>query len=467
MAGVKPVEYKKDSSTTGFAIAGDQKQITKDNAVTIEKDVKQGNTNDLDNAQSKYLESQIEDVDNIEYSDDERKNVGKNQINTDDTENTNGLQTAGSMVGSALQVGTGAAASAAMSAPTGAGAVSDISTMASVGENTAAIPWMALAAGAIDLGAGAAALVAVNAFDNQYGDRMNQLEAAGDNNTTIQSYYDQMAADMDTMTEDAATYADLSERKVTADVDRITQIGALQAQIAVYQAQGNDEMVAQLQAQIAELTKEGEADETGGKIDELQQGLETYSGNNAEAVGVADSGATVAEFLGDGNQMGILGTANTALLTASGLLMISGTVKAAKAALQVPFLSIPVASAIAIAGAVMMVAGNAMVLSAAYKMGSKAKDEFKCADAGSEMQDNVNNLLGNVEQQGGFTESTGAEYTEIATKNAETTQKTQEGVDKANKNNPVVAPKPTGNGEGNKQDEEKPPVVGAGEGAAA
>ena len=332
MAGVKPVEYKKDSSTTGFAIAGDQKQITKDNAVTIEKDVKQGNTNDLDNAQSKYLESQIEDVDNIEYSDDERKNVGKNQINTDDTENTNGLQTTGSMAGSALQVGTGAAASAAMSAPTGAGAVSDISTMARVGENTAAIPWMALAAGAIDLGAGAAALVAVNAFDNQYGDRMNQLEAAGDNNTTIQSYYDQMAADMDTMTEDAATYADLSEQKVTADVDRITQIGALQAQIAVYQAQGNDEMVAQLQAQIAELTKEGEADETGGKIDELQQGLETYSGNNAEAVGVADSGATVAEFLGDGNQMGILGTANTALLTASGLLMISGTVKAAKAA---------------------------------------------------------------------------------------------------------------------------------------
>ena len=54
----------------------------------------------------------------------------------------------------------------------------------------------------------------------------------------------------------------------------------------------------------------------------------------------------------------------------------------------------------------------------------------------------------------------------IATKNAETTQKTQEGVDKANQNNPVVAPKPTGNGEGNKPDEEKPPVVGAGEGAA-
>ena len=121
MAGVKPVEYKKDSSTIGFAIAGDQKQITKDNAVTIEKDVKQGNTNDLDNAQSKYLESQIEDVDNIEYSDDERKNVGKNQINTDDTENTNGLQTTGSMAAAA-----GGTAAATATTGVAATAIKDI-----------------------------------------------------------------------------------------------------------------------------------------------------------------------------------------------------------------------------------------------------------------------------------------------------------------------------------------------------
>ena len=322
MAGVKPVEYKKDSSTTGFAIAGDQKQITKDNAVTIEKDVKQGNTNDLDNAQSKYLESQIEDVDNIEYSDDERKNVGKNQIDTDDIENTNGLQTTGSMAAAAG--GTAAATATGVAAT----AIKDIKGVKETSTKLADAPWMAIAAGAIDLGIGTISLIAVNTFDDQYNSRMGQKDAAGDTNNIIQSYYDQMAVDMDTMTEDAATYADLSEQKVTADVDRITQIGALQAQIAVYQAQGNDEMVAQLQAQIAELTKEGEADETGGKIDELQQGLETYSGNNAEAVGVADSGATVAEFLGDGSQMGVLGVANTAILTATGLLMIGDTVKA-------------------------------------------------------------------------------------------------------------------------------------------
>lgn len=439
MAGVKPVEYKKDSSTTGFAIAGDQKQITKDNAVTIEKDVKQGNTNDLDNAQSKYLESQIEDVDNIEYSDDERKNVGKNQINTDDTENSSAGNAVGSMGGMAALAGLQGYLGTLLAATNG---------------------WTAPIIGAAYIAEGVLTQQLVKAFDDQYESRMKQLNAKDDTNQTIQSYYDQMAADMDTMTEDAATYADLSEQKVTADVDRITQIGALQAQIAVYQAQGDDEKVAEIQAQIAELTKEGEADETGGKIDELQQGLETYSGNNAEAVGVADSGATVAEFLGDGQQMGVLAKVSAAILTVGAL---TGAIIAAKGiAKSGIFSKIP-----AMIGAAICLGGMALYISAASQMNKKGSNEMDCADAGSEMQEYVNNLLGNVSSQAGFTESTGAEYTEIATKNAETTQKTQEGVDKANQNNPVVAPKPTGNGEGNKQDEDKPPIVGAGEGAAA
>ena len=439
MAGVKPVEYKKDSSTTGFAVAGDQKQITKDNAVTIEKDVKQGNTNDLDNAQSKYLESQIEDVDNIEYSDDERKNVGKNQIDTDDTENSSAGNAVGSMGGMAALAGLQGYLGTLLAATNG---------------------WTAPIIGAAYIAEGVLTQQLVKAFDDQYESRMKQLNAKDDTNQTIQSYYDQMAADMDTMTEDAATYADLSEQKVTADVDRITQIGALQAQIAVYQAQGDDEKVAEIQAQIAELTKEGEADKTGGKIDELQQGLETYSGNNAEAVGVADSGATVAEFLGDGQQMGVLAKVSAAILTVGAL---TGAIIAAKGiAKSGIFSKIP-----AMIGAAICLGGMALYISAASQMNKKGSNEMDCADAGSEMQEYVNNLLGNVSSQAGFTESTGAEYTEIAAKNAETTQKTQEGVDKANKNNPVVVPKPTANGEGNKQDEEKPPVVGAGEGAAA
>lgn len=67
MAGVNPVEYIKDSSTAGFAVAGEQKPITDDNANTIKKDVDQGNTAKLDNGQIKFLEGRV-DEDTIDYS---------------------------------------------------------------------------------------------------------------------------------------------------------------------------------------------------------------------------------------------------------------------------------------------------------------------------------------------------------------------------------------------------------------
>ena len=99
MAGVKPVEYIKDSSTAGFAVAGDQKPITDNNANTIKKDVDQGNTQKLDNGQTKLLDSKV-DEDTIDYSNDEMKNVGKNQIDTDDTEKTKGGEKAAALGGS-------------------------------------------------------------------------------------------------------------------------------------------------------------------------------------------------------------------------------------------------------------------------------------------------------------------------------------------------------------------------------
>lgn len=460
MAGVKPVEYIKDSSTAGFAVAGDQKPITDNNANTIKKDVDQGNTQKLDDGQTKLLGSKV-DEDTIDYSNDEMKNVGKNQIDTKDTESSDA---GGATLDTAASAGTTVAAAA--SATLGKAFLS----AALKNSATSEIPFAAVLAGGVDLAIGALAIVAANSFDDQYGSRMSQMNTAGDTNQTIQNYYDLMTSDMDTMVEDAEKYKDLSDSKLTGDVDRITQIGALQAQISVYESQGNQEKVAELQAQITELTQEGEEDPTGAMLGDLEKGLETYSGNSAEASGVAESGDVVSDFLKQGTTMGILATINSALLLTTGIIMaVNHTVSATKAALKVPGIwSKFAAIAIGIAGCVMMVAGNVMVLAAALKMGNRAKDEFKCADAGSEMQDNINNLRSNVEQQTGFTETTGAEYTTITTENAETTQKVKEGVDKANKNNP---PQPAGsnpttptNGNGNG---EKPKEPTAPEGAAA
>ena len=446
MAGVNPVEYIKDSSTAGFAVAGEQKPITDDNANTIKKDVDQGNTKKLDNGQTKFLEGRV-DEDTIDYSNDEMKNVGKNQIDTEGTENSNDLKTAGTMAGSAVS---------------GAGFLF-ASTMLICCKNFESLmnTFFAPLMGGIFLASGVTAIASAKAFDDQYGNRMSQMNTAGDTNQTIQNYYDLMNSDMDTMVEDAEKYKDLSDTKLTGDVDRITQIGALQAQLSVYESQGNQEKVAELQAQIAELTQEGEEDPTGAMLGDLEKGLETCSGNSAEASGVAESGSTVAEFLGDGNKMGAFATVNAVML---GGCALAGGIMAGKAWLNVTIFT----SWMSALGSALSLAGVALYTTAAVKMGNKAKDEFKCADAGSEMQDNVNNLRSNVEQQTGFTETTGAEYTTITTENTETTQKVKEGVDKANKNNPTQPVDNNGNGNGNGNGdgnvEEKDPNA---EGAAA
>ena len=64
---INKVEYIKDSSTSGFAIAGDQKVINKQNAQTIEKDVEEKNTQDLTGGQKRYLNNALEGSDNTNY----------------------------------------------------------------------------------------------------------------------------------------------------------------------------------------------------------------------------------------------------------------------------------------------------------------------------------------------------------------------------------------------------------------
>ena len=444
MAGVKPVEYIKDSSTTGFAVAGDQKPITDNNANTIKKDVDQGNTEKLDSGQTKLLESKV-DEDTIDYSNDEMKNVGKNQIDTDDTEKTKGGEKAAALGGSV------AASAGVLFAPSLVMPITSLFSKCSTSAQDLIVSGISLIAGGV-------ALTTASSFDSVLSARNSAKDASGDTNQTIQNYFDLMTSDMDTMVEDAEKYKDLSDSKLASDIERMTQIGVLQGQIASLQEQGNLEKVAELQAQLDELTQEGEQDPTGAMLGELEKGLETYSGNSAEASGVAESGDVVADFLKQGTTMGVYGTINSAALLVG---TIQTSLAAAKAIAHIKW---PWDAPLAFLASAMYIAAAALFIAANTKMVLKTKDEFQCADAGSEMQEYVANLRSNVEQQTGFTETTGAGYITITTENAETTKKVQEGIDKANKNNPTQPVDNNGNGNGNGNgDGEKPketPVPG-------
>ena len=470
MAGVKPVEYIKDSSTTGFAVAGDQKPITDNNANTIKKDVDQGNTQKLDSGQTKFLESRV-DEDTIDYSNEEMKNVGKNQIDTEGTDHKDNGIVASATTGAGIAAAATAGAivqsttvSTTMTVNVGAiGTIPAKQVQVQVNTVKAADGFTQLLMSGLLLASGIASAVLAFLLDPTLSEKKNQTNASEDTNQTIQNYFDLMTSDMDTMVEDAEKYKDLSDTKLTGDVDRITQIGALQAQLSVYESQGNFEKVTELQTQLDELTQEGEQDPTGAMLGDLEKGLETYSANSAEASGVLESGQTVAEFLQQGNKLKVLAAINSTLLGLCGLYCISAVVGMfPKLAPFFPDLGGNLAAKI------MMGAAGAAFAVASYQMGATAKAEGDAGDAGDKMQEYVNNLRSNVEQQTGFTESTGAEYTTITTENAETTQKVQEGVDKANKNNPTqpAGSNPTiptnGNGNGEKPEEPTAP-----EGAAA
>ena len=470
MAGVNPVEYIKDSSTAGFAVAGEQKPITDDNANTIKKDVDQGNTAKLDNGQTKFLEGRV-DEDTIDYSNDEMKNVGKNQIDTEGTDHKDNGIVASATTGAGIAAAATAGAivqsttvSTTMTVNVGAiGTIPAKQVQVQVNTVKAADGFTQLLMSGLLLASGIASAVLAFLLDPTLSEKKNQTNASEDTNQTIQNYFDLMTSDMDTMVEDAEKYKDLSDTKLTGDVDRITQIGALQAQLSVYESQGNFEKVTELQTQLDELTQEGEQDPTGAMLGDLEKGLETYSANSAEASGVLESGQTVAEFLQQGNKLKVLAAINSTLLGLCGLYCISAVVGMfPKLAPFFPDLGGNLAAKI------MMGAAGAAFAVASYQMGATAKAEGDAGDAGDKMQEYVNNLRSNVEQQTGFTESTGAEYTTITTENAETTQKVQEGVDKANKNNPTqpAGSNPTiptnGNGNGEKPEEPTAP-----EGAAA
>lgn len=476
MAGVKPVEYIKDSSTAGFAVAGDQKPITDNNANTIKKDVDQGNTEKLDNGQTKLLESKV-DEDTIDYSNEEMKNVGKNYINTEGTENKDNGIVASATTGAGIAAAATAGAivqstTVSTSMTLNVGAIGNIpAKQVQVQVNTvkAADGFTQLLMSGILLASGIASAVLAFLLDPTLSEKKNQTNASEDTNQTIQNYFDLMTSDMDTMVEDAEKYKDLSDSKLASDIERMTQIGVLQGQIASLKEQGNLEKVAELQAQLDELTQEGEEDPTGAMLGDLEKGLETYSANSAEASGVLESGQTVAEFLQQGNKLKVLAAINSTLLGLCGLYCISAVVGMfPKLAPFFPDLGGNLAAKI------MMGAAGAAFAVASYQMGATAKAEGDAGDAGNKMQEYVDNLRSNVEQQTGFTETTGAGYTAITTENAETTKKVQDGINKANKNNPTqpTGNNPTtptngnGNGDGNGNGE-KPKEPTAPEGAVA
>ena len=466
------VTYDKDSSTAGFATAGQEitARLPQD-ANTIRKDADQGNV-ELTSAEQKLVDRFV-DQDTLDYSNEEMEKVGENQIDTkgEDGEDLSEKDEKG---GAAAAIGgaTAGAAGAAAAATTLLVTIKAVENGAKVGKN---FPGAMLAAGIV-AAAGAGVALACSfegAFDSNLGERKNQTNAAGDNNTIIQSYIDKMNSDMDTMAEESGTYAELSDMTTQMTMDSITNIGAMQAEMQVYQAQGNTEKVAELKGQIEKLQGESEKELEGPQKDmeTIKGNVEQYTGNNAEAVGVKSSGDTVAGFLKDGHQMKNFAKAAQIVSYVGVAAMVLGVgytaIRVGKdlaGVFTAPFASIDNA------GFVLFAAGGVMMGLAANNFGKIADSEGAAGSAGDEMSGLLASLGENVEGQAGFTEATTAGYTETDEASTEMTEQTQKETDKANQKQAQALGGQTKPEE--KKKEEKPDVTanaggGAGAGAGA
>ena len=449
--GVKPVEYVKDSSTQGFAVAGDEKSITQTNANTIQKDVNQGNTKDLDNAQDKYLSSLV-DEDTIDYNPDEQKNIGANQI---DTEGEDGEDLSKK---DDTAASNGAVAASATSAAAGAAAAIYVAAAGRLCNN-GVIGWV-LAGVATALSITNLSLSIPSVFDPNLGERKSQTDNAEQNNQTIQAYYDTLSGDMDEMVNDSERYKELLAGKTQSDTDMITELGVLQAELNVYLSQGDTEKAAEIQAKIDEIKNGAKDDPAGAELADIKEGLETYASHYNESLGVAESGATVSEFLRDGNPMSKKAQACAYLQAIAALACMTTVVKP----------SFVFDGPISIIATLMFVASGIMFGTASKLMFDTAGSEGDAGDAGNQMNELVGQLNENIEAQGGFTEETSAGYAEGDAEYTQTTQKTQEGVDKALKdqqgrlnppenNPPTPTPTPTPSPTPNTEPEPEEPAA--------
>ena len=387
---INKVEYIKDSSTSGFAIAGDQKVINKQNAQTIEKDVEEKNTQDLTGGQKRYLNNALEGSDNLNY-----ENTGGNETDLDNNENVEndtsdnatpkhsntgpgakeGLTTMGSM--------GAAGAAAGMTGMAFAFAQQQGVSMAQVAMNA----WAAPIIGGIDLALAAGATVGVAMFDSSYSERLSEASAVSEYISTIDEYIQNMDIDIQSFVDEIDEGEESPDVPKEPEVDNNEKLVTLQAELDEAIANGDEERANELRAQIEEI-KNGEGAKVPAKNEE-QIAAEVVA-RNSEAHDIGGFTTDVASFLSEGNIYGKFGVINSAALA---VCTAGSTFLSVLAWRGANLFNTP----LAIAGAAMCIAASATFATATGLMTAKTVNEYKCGASGN----NLTNKLGELSSKFG------------------------------------------------------------------
>lgn len=420
---VNPVDYDKPSSTdwinadhpdtdnNGAPNGVEFNERTKD---AIYKDSQAGNVT-LSAVQQGWIDKNV-NPDDVEYTDDEKKAAGNSAINTkgEDGEDLSEKDENGGAVAASHSAG----ASALM------GCYTAIS-LANKGPLVDGFTALGMSIVSAALAAITLAFSFEGTFDSNLGERKAQTEAAEQNNSAINAYNDTLASQQEAMAEESAAYGAACEAYTNASADRITQIGALQAEKLLYESQGNTQKAAEIQAQIDELM--GGAEEPSAaqeEMDTYKANLEVYSSYNMEAQGAKESGLVVSEFLQDGK-----GMKNHALVAQWASLAAGVACLATMCFPKLPFFA---DGAAGIAAKICYTAAGLVFVWASNNFKERAADEGAASDAGDTMKGNLDALNGTIGSQSSAVNECTGYYTEADAGAAETLTTTQGAVDGAN-----------------------------------
>ena len=376
---INKVEYIKDSSTSGFAIAGDQKVINKQNAQTIEKDVEEKNTQDLTGGQKRYLNNALEGSDNTNY-----ENAGGDEtaLDNETTDNTSpkysntgpgakeGLTTMGSL--------GAAGAAAGMTGMAFAFAQQQGISIAQVAMNA----WAAPIIGGIDLALAAGATVGVTMFDSSYSERLSEASAASEYISTIDEYIQNMDIDIQSFIDKIDEGEEAPDVPKEPEADNNEKLVTLQAELDEAIANGDEEKANELRAQIEEI-KNGEGAKVPAKNEE-QIAAEVVA-RNSEAHDIDGYTTDVASFLSEGNIYGKFGVINA---TALAVCTAGSTFLSVLAWRGANLFNTP----LAIAGAAMCIAASATFAAATGLMTAKTVNEYKCGASGNNLTNKLSEL---------------------------------------------------------------------------
>ena len=390
MAQIQPVEYIKNSSTAGFAVAGDEKTITSDNANTIQKDVSQGNTKDLTVAQEKYLKSNV-DKDTLDYSVEEMEKSGENKIDTtgEGGESLEEKDQKGGAASAATGAAVGAAGAAAMAIIT---ATSSVEAVAKAGSS---IPGGMLAAGLVAaVGAGVAyACSFENTFDPNLAERKTQTSNAETNNNIINNYVKILDDQMDEINENSDKYREVLASQTETNIQTRSQTTAIDGEMMALAEQGLP--IIDLEKQKSKIQKRSNNKITADseELTRIKESMSDYTAKNAEASGVKTSGDTVAQFLNEGKQMqNFAKAAQIASYVGVAVMALGVTFSAMRIGVDLAGIFTAPFAGLDNAGLVLFVAGGVLMGLAANNFGTRANDEGAAADAGSGMAENLSTL---------------------------------------------------------------------------